>query len=140
VTRKEYEDDLLSEWSALKQKLNKRTFRINFQDRELWWCSVGQNIANEIDGKGYLFQRPVLILKKVNKNSFIGIPLTTHPRKIEWNFTHPDLPRNSTAVISQIRVYDVHRLIRRMPAIPALVFELILAEVQASLALQAPAS
>jgi mRNA interferase MazF len=38
---------------------------------------LGQNIGNEEFGKGNEFQRPVLIIKKLTKNIFIGVPLIT---------------------------------------------------------------
>lgn len=38
---------------------------------------MGQNIGFEQNGKGDNFVRPVIILKKFNKNMFFGIPLST---------------------------------------------------------------
>ena len=42
---------------------------------------MGQNIGFEQNGKGKEFIRPVLIYKKLTKDMFIGIPLTTTNRE-----------------------------------------------------------
>ena len=65
-------------WNKQKKLLNIRNItNLYFSERQIWWCSIGCNIGSEIDGKHINFERPVLILKKVNKAQFIGIPLTS---------------------------------------------------------------
>ncbi len=53
-----------------------------FKEREIWWVSIGINIGHEEDGKGEQYSRPVLILKKFNKYTFSGIPLSTTKRSV----------------------------------------------------------
>lgn len=52
-----------------------------FNEREIWWCSIGENIGFEGDGKNDMFERPVLILKKYNAEVFFGAPLTTSTKE-----------------------------------------------------------
>ena len=66
-----------SGWFKLKQKINDYHHLRSFQEREIWWCSIGVNIGHEEDGKNERFQRPVLIIHKFNKHLFFGVPLTT---------------------------------------------------------------
>ncbi len=70
----------------LKVKINLRSSKAKplFKEGEVWWCSIGINIGVEIYGKGKKFTRPVLIFKKFNEGSFLGIPLTTQIREEKW--------------------------------------------------------
>ena len=45
---------------------------------------MGENVGIEINGKGKRFLRPVLILKKLSKNGFLGVPLTSQEHKGNW--------------------------------------------------------
>ncbi len=64
-------------WIQQKIDINFKPNVLPFREREIWWCSIGVNVGVEIDGKGYGFARPVLIIKKFNKHQFWGIPLTS---------------------------------------------------------------
>lgn len=65
------------DWARLCKKIENREPKLHFRKREVWWCHLGQNIGNEEDGKHNLFERPILILKKINNQLFVGLPLTT---------------------------------------------------------------
>ena len=74
-----------SKWNKKKIEVENRdidALKINFKNREVWWCSLGENIGYEQDGKGENFERPILILRKFNKHIFLGIPLTTKKQKL----------------------------------------------------------
>ena len=58
-------------WYALKSQLEAGDFKGNFSEREIWWCSIGANIGHEEDGKHRYFERPVIVLRKYNKNYFL---------------------------------------------------------------------
>ncbi len=51
-------------WHKKKVGIHKKPKTVFFHEREIWWCALGANVGNEQDGKGALFTRPVLILKK----------------------------------------------------------------------------
>jgi len=38
-----------------------------FLEGEVWWTALGVNIGHEIDGKNEFCERPVVILKKIDK-------------------------------------------------------------------------
>ena len=62
-------------WNIKKKILDKNDvddLKIFFNNRQIWWCAVGNNIGLEQNGKGENFERPVLIFKKFNKNIFFG--------------------------------------------------------------------
>ncbi len=90
-----------------------------FKEREVWWCSLGANIGDEQDGKGRSFTRPVLVLRKFNRNVFIGIPLST---KVKDNQFYHRVTFNNieqSLVLSQLRLMDAKRFRDKMGDIPS---------------------
>ncbi len=85
-----------------------------FKEGEIWWCSIGINIGVEIYGKGKRFTRPVIIFKKFNANSFLGIPLTSRAKEGRWYFPITQGGKTNTAILSQIRTFDSKRLVKRL--------------------------
>lgn len=98
-------------WHDSKEKIDHREIRPYFYEREIWWCSMGLNVGFEQDGKGKDFSRPILVIKKFNKEVFIGLPLTTKPKVGRFYFSLKSHNRMERKVIlSQIRLFDSKRL------------------------------
>ena len=79
---------------------------------------MGVNVGFEQDGKGNIFARPVLILKKFNKEIFWALPLTTRIK--ENRFYAPvflDDGVSRCAILSQLRLIDAKRLIDKIGTI-----------------------
>lgn len=51
---------------------------ILFYEREIWWCSLGVNIGFEQDGTNDLFERPVLVIKKIQPRRALGLAAHAH--------------------------------------------------------------
>lgn len=113
-----------SEWHNLKTRINNNQSRSPyFCDREIWWCSIGLNIGVEIDGKRNSYIRPVLILKKQGKDSFLGIPATSQPKSEKpYYYKYSIKGKDSTFSLGQVRLFDAHRLIHKMGTMPQPVF------------------
>lgn len=81
----ENKSSLLRAWNEVKISLHatKRTIP-QFSEGEIWWAHLGENVGSEINGKNANFTRPVLILRKLNKEIFLGIPLTTKHKSGIW--------------------------------------------------------
>ena len=100
-----------SEWIGLKERLHGVIKRPPlFKEGELWWCSVGENIGSEINGKSKLFSRPVIIYKKLSSNTFLAIPTTSLDKKGTWYVDFVLHETIETGILSQIRVIDYKRL------------------------------
>lgn len=101
-------------WNNLKQKLDNKSKTAAFKQKEVWWCHLGSNIGDEENGKGEVHSRPILIVKKFNKNLFWGIPLTTQIK--ENPYYHKIIFKNKEqcAMISQLRLWDAKRLSSQM--------------------------
>jgi len=109
-------------WNKLKKKINSRN-PIYVSERDIWFCSVGLNVGSEQGGKHELFERPVLVIKKVTSNTFIGVPLTSNKKKGSWYVEIEST--NSSAIISQIKLFDTRRLARKIGVISIEEFEII---------------
>lgn len=99
------------DWNKLKKGIDKTIKTPFFNEREIWWCSLGVNIDIEMDGKNSLYSRPVLILKKINHKSIWIIPLTS-TRK-EGLYLYPLKNIDSSVSISQLKNISSKRLLRK---------------------------
>ena len=75
-----------AQWLGLKEKTHNKSGFPHINEGEIWWCLLGTNIGDEEDGKGELFSRPVLVIKKFNKHLFWGIPLSTQIKENEFYY------------------------------------------------------
>jgi mRNA interferase MazF len=102
------------EWNKVKQAFEKKDTKLFFKEREIWWTALGHNIGQEENGKNKNFERPVLILKKISRNLFIGIPTTTK-YKGEFYKSYIGIFNNKKVYIiwNQIRILSTKRLIRK---------------------------
>ncbi len=101
-------------WNEIKKNTNslEKPKKFYFHEREIWWCSLGVNIGYEQDGKNENFERPVLILKKFNRDIAVIVPLTS---VIKNNLYHHKLKTSGSFVIlSQIRLISAKRLLRKI--------------------------
>jgi mRNA-degrading endonuclease toxin of MazEF toxin-antitoxin module len=102
-------------WNERKKTANARRDPPFCHERELWWCTLGLNVGSEQDGSGDDYRRPVLVLKGLSIETCLVIPLTTSARR------HPLRPaigmvagKNAHALLSQMRVIDTKRLVRKI--------------------------
>ena len=97
-------------WSRHKKTLHAHGERPLYHTREIWWCAVGVNIGNELDGTGKEHDRPVLVIPPL-----FGIALIGHPRSGPFYFPLNKVEeREAVANLSQVRLFDTKRLIRKI--------------------------
>lgn len=118
-----------STWSVLKTSINQNIERPIFKEREIWWVSIGANIGDEEDGKGDKFLRPVLVIRKFNKNLFLGVPLTKQVKENLFYFKLEVKDKIVCAMISQLRLFDSKRLLNRLEKLPEKEFEKVKREI-----------
>jgi mRNA interferase MazF len=102
-------------WNKRKKQTHERGDAPFYHNREIWWCALGMNVGFEQDGSGNDYRRPVLILKGLSAKTCLVIPLTTSPQH------HPLRPsvgkvdgKEAHALLSQMRVIDTKRLVRKI--------------------------
>lgn len=96
-------------WNILKKSLHESSRnKPQFNEGDIWWCSLGINIGNEQDGKNELFERPVLVLIKFNESIALVVSLTSRIRNSLYY-----LPlRNHSVILSQVRLVSIKRFQR----------------------------
>lgn len=118
-------------WNKKKKLLDEATVQPPyFKEKEIWWLSIGVNVGFEEDGKDSNFVRPVLVIKKFNRNIFLGIPLST---KIKNNIyyvkiTHQN--KNISAMISQIKTFSSKRILNKIGALDNEDFDLVMGKIK----------
>jgi len=120
------------EWNEVKKDTDSNNRIIGIKPREIFWAKIGENVGFEQNGKGDNFARPVIIIKKLTKDLFLGIPLTSSIRE-DSDYFHPFGYHNTvngqvknTALILQTKVFSIKRLMNRTGIIDKENFELIL--------------
>lgn len=107
------------EWCKVAIFLRGKERRVLFKEGEIWWCSIGMNVGNEIFGKGSKFERPVLILKKFYADFFFGIPITSKTKRGDWYVPISLGGKGITAILNQGRTFDAKRLIKKVGTLNA---------------------
>jgi mRNA-degrading endonuclease toxin of MazEF toxin-antitoxin module len=97
-------------WNNVKKEISCISLNKNFSERDVWFIKIGLNIGYEQDGKGEESLRPVLVLRKFSKRVFLGIPLTRVEKELPFYHSFEFKGNKSTAILSQIRLFDTKRL------------------------------
>ncbi|MEK7501101.1 MAG: type II toxin-antitoxin system PemK/MazF family toxin [Patescibacteria group bacterium] len=105
---------LFQEWFRVKVNLWKKDSRVVFKQRDIWWCSLGVNLGEEMFGKGKKFTRPVLVLRKFTGNSFLGLPLTKQQKQGSWYVEITIHKEKRWVMLNQARILDKKRLTNRI--------------------------
>jgi len=120
------------EWNEIKKKTDKKDFFLTLKPREIYWLKMGENVGYEQSGKGNNFARPAIVIKKLNKYLFLGIPTSTTFRE-ESNFFYPFEYKNkegniikATALIVQLKVFSIKRVMNKIGMISKSDFEVLL--------------
>ncbi|MFA6463653.1 MAG: type II toxin-antitoxin system PemK/MazF family toxin [Candidatus Paceibacterota bacterium] len=113
-------------WNIEKKNIHAVSMNKYYHPRDIWWCALGVNIGFEQDGKDKDFQRPVLIVKGLSRETCLIVPLTTSPQKHKYRKTIGSVTgKTSSAVLSQIKVIDTKRLINKIAVLDQQSFETI---------------
>ena len=103
-------------WNKVKKEVNAYELSWDFfyHQREVWWCAIGLNIDVETDGKQVNFERPVLVMRKFNKEMFWGVPITSKERTGEFYEKILHDKGEAWAMLTQMRTFSSKRLLRKI--------------------------
>ena len=111
-------------WNIEKKKSHASDGGKFYNEREVWWCSLGLNVGFEQNGKGDDFARPVLIVKGFSKQVCIVLPLTTSTKKSPFHFYIGKINgKDAQLITSQIKLIDAKRLINKIDVVDKEIFE-----------------
>lgn len=113
------------EWVNLKKKLHFGYSAPKISEGDIWWCGCGENVGVEINGKSSRFSRPVLVMKKLSFQGFMGVPLTSQEKTGTWYAKFTFLNKNEYAALCQARVMSTSRLYSKIGQIPKSDLEIV---------------
>jgi len=108
---------IFTDWTKLKIRIHSSETNKNvyFKEGQVWWASVGQNIGVESNGKNKNYERPVIILKKFNGHSFLGITLSSKEKIGNYYIKLKNIKGVSNIInLSQIKNMSSKRLLRKI--------------------------
>jgi mRNA-degrading endonuclease toxin of MazEF toxin-antitoxin module len=113
-------------WNETKKRTDLRRGAPFYHEREVWWCTLGVNVGSEENGSGEEYRRPALILKGLSIETCLIVPLTTsakdHPLRLAVGLIGG---KQARAILSQMRVIDTKRLVRKIEYLDVDTFEQI---------------
>jgi len=105
-------------WNEIKKETQKDKKIRLYKERDIFFIKMGQNIGYEQNGKGENFVRPIVILKRITKDMFIGVPLSSQIKVGSWfyafEFTTKDKISQNIAIIPQLKMYSTQRLLNKI--------------------------
>lgn len=113
-------------WTKLKCRIQKdEPKEVYFNEREIWWAHLGENIGHEQNGKNDQFDRPVLVVKKFNAGLLLILPMSTTEKEGKYYFAtaHEEGQKLAKVVLSQLRTISARRLIKKQRTLPIEEFE-----------------
>ena len=123
--------DNFDKWNEVKKVTTKKDRRLTIKPREIFWLKIGQNIGSEEFGKGKDFLRPVIIIRQLTSDLFIGIPTTTtiknnndYFHKINYTNKSNEII-DSSAMLLQFKTFSKKRLLHKIGKINIDEFEII---------------
>ena len=113
------------DWAKLKIRIHisESNENVYFKKREIWWASLGLNIGYEQDGKNNGFERPILILKKFNKDVLWILPLTSKDKTGDYYYQFEYHGQKNSIILSQLKLISSKRLLRKIRTFPKEDFE-----------------
>ncbi|MDP3661360.1 MAG: type II toxin-antitoxin system PemK/MazF family toxin [bacterium] len=108
------------DWAKLKPRIHFTESDVYFKERQIWWASIGQNIGSEENGKHGNFERPVIIFKKFNPQTFLAVPISTHAKEGAHRLVFINNDARFIANLSQMRVLSSKRLLRFVRMMPSM--------------------
>lgn len=105
-------------WIRIKESVHYYGRMPDIKEGEVWWCAIGENVGVEINGKSGAFSRPVVVMKKLSRFGFLGIPLTSQSHTGSWYVKFEFKNKQQFASLAQIRVLSVSRLYKKIGTMP----------------------
>ncbi|HTK33615.1 MAG TPA: type II toxin-antitoxin system PemK/MazF family toxin [Candidatus Paceibacterota bacterium] len=116
-------------WNEYKKTIDSNGPLTHFNEREIWWCSIGVNIGSEQDSYSKDFGRPVIVFKKFTEKIFLGVPLTTKVRRGAFRIPFQVNGIPNDMLMLQIRAFDQKRLMNKIADVSHVDFNLLVSRI-----------
>ena len=101
-------------WNEVKKDTIQNKRKLGIKTREIFWVKIGQNIGDEEYGKGDMFSRPVIVVRQLTSDLFLGIPLTSTLKNNDYfhqfQFNTKKGTIENSAMILQLRTFSKKRI------------------------------
>jgi len=105
-------------WNEVKKYIHLKPDNFGVHEREIWWLSLGVNIGVEIDGKHSSFERPVLVVRKFNRQMVWVLPITSRGKDARFYCKYLFNGREYFVVLTQPRTVSTKRFLRKIGMMP----------------------
>jgi mRNA interferase MazF len=109
---------LFEKWHNVKKSIHQSKRKLGIKPREIFWVKIGQNIGDEEYGKGEVFSRPVIVVRQLTHDLFIGVPTTTTIKDNDYfqSFTFETKKGTShnSAMLLQVRTFSKKRVTSKL--------------------------
>ena len=118
-------------WNSKKKHIHSHAVAPFYHKREIWWCSLGVNVGFEQDGTGANYDRPVLVIQGFNPHVFFGVALTGKIKQGRYYAPIGKVEgREASVILSQARLIDTKRLIRKAGTLEKETFDRVCEELK----------
>lgn len=100
--------------NKIKQQTHKNKSKIFFKERDIFYIKMWKNIRFEQNWKWIQFSRPVIIIKKFNNEVFRWVALSTKDKSWKYYFSFNLKNIKQYAILSQLRLYDKNRILKKI--------------------------
>ena len=122
--------DDFDQWNQQKKEIHKRKNRKTFHERDIVFIKLGKNVGIECGGKGDIFLRPAVVIRKINAKMTLIVPLTRQIKNKWFQFHFEFKEKRSAAVITQVRLVDSKRVFSVIGKMPIIEFKALKKEIQ----------
>ncbi len=118
-------------WNEVKKRTDEIKRNLKLRPRDIFWLKIGQNIGHEEFGKGKEFLRPVVVIRQLTSDLFVGVPTTTTKKESNDYFhninyiNHKKEVVHSVAMLLQFKTYSKKRLLSKMGTVNKNEFDVI---------------
>lgn len=119
-------DKNFDKWTKIKKVIDASDKKVFCNQREIWWCSIGENIGTEFCGKNDLYERPVLIMKVYNVDTIKILPLTSKIKNGKYFAEVKNDKVVSFGSLSQVKTISTKRLSRKVGKISKDDFKIVI--------------
>ena len=118
-------------WNEVKKRTDEIKRNLKLKPRDIFWLKIGQNIGHEEFGKGKEFLRPVVVIRQLTSDLFVGVPTTTTKKESNDYFhninyiNHKKEAVHSVAMLLQFKTYSKRRLLSKMGTVNKDEFDVI---------------
>lgn len=128
-------NEIFDEWNEVKKDTQNNQRKLGIKPREIFWVKIGQNIGSEEFGKDKNFARPVIVIRKLTSDLFIGVPLTSTLRDDEYfhRFNYENKQHGvieNSAMILQVKSFSIKRVMNKIGFVSKNDFEKIVEKLQ----------